>query len=497
MLRGGYGVYISPLPMRTLLAQFSLMPPFRATYSYNPNVAAQSPDGIVNYLLRTTPTVVAGVNSANVIDLNNPNAIGRGVAVIGMGEQQPSLKIHEWNLALEKQLNPSTVVRVRYSGKKGVNTDQSLNINPSQTDFIWYTTQLKSTPTGDFSSVARRPYDQNAYTDVRIFQRNGYLNSSMMAFEMERRFTQGLAFQAFYTVTNSFRLAGNSTRDDVGTVPSVFLPGTVPTDPDELNRFLYYDRDIAVPKHRLRWNWNYELPFGKGKTFGRNAPNWLNAAIGGWKFSGSGTVLSTYYAMPTTQWGEMGKFEVYGKKYKITDCRSTPATATTAADERCLPGYLYYNGYISERYINSYTAGGIRNGVFGLPDDYKAAQKPVTPWPKGGKTTDPGSADFDTNIVYIPLTSGAIQRVAKDTSLHPWRNQYMLGPFNWSTDASLMKFFNITERFRLRVNADLFNAFNTQGLVVPGTDGVASLATSYGGNGIRPRQLQLTMRLEW
>jgi hypothetical protein len=298
-------------------------------------------------------------------------------------------------------------------------------------------------------------------------------------------------------VTNSFRLAGNSTRDDVGTVPSVFLPGTVPTDPDELNRLLYYDRDTGVPKHRLRWNWNYELPFGKGQMFGRNAPNWLNAAIGGWKFSGSGTVLSTYYSMPTNQWGEMGKFEVYGKKYKITDCRSTPASATTAADERCLPGYLYFNGYISERYINSYTAGGIRNGVFGLPDDYKPAQKPIIPWPKGGKTSDPGSADFDTNIVYIPLTSGSIQRVSKDTSLHPWRNQYLLGPFNWSADASLMKFFNLTERFRLRVNADLFNAFNTQGLVTPGSDGVASLATSYGGNGIRPRQLQLTMRLEW
>ncbi len=73
----------------------------------------------------------------------------------------------------------------------------------------------------------------------------------------------------------------------------------------------------------------------------------------------------------------------------------------------------------------------------------------------------------------------------------------MLGPFNWSTDASLMKFFTITEKIRLRVNADLFNAFNRQGLNTPGTDGIASLANSYGGNGIRPRQLQLTARIEW
>jgi hypothetical protein len=347
--------------------------------------------------------------------------------------------------------------------------------------------------------VARRPYDQTAYTDVRILQRTGYINSSTFSIEGERRFTKGLSFQAFYTMTNSFRLAGNSFRDDVGSVPEAYLPGAVPTEFNALNRFLYYDRDTGVPKHRVRWNWNYELPFGRGRQFARNASGFLNAIVGGWKFSGSGTMLSSYFSMPTNQWGETGKFEVYGKKYKITDCRSTPATATDTQDERCLPGYLYYNGYISERYINSYNAAGLRNGVFGLPDDYTPAQKPITPWPKGGKPTDPGNADFDTNYVYIQLTNGnnAIQRVSKDTGLHPWRSQYLLGPFNWSTDASLMKFFTITERVRLRINADLFNAFNRQGLNGPGSDGIASLANSYGGNGIRPRQLQLTARIEW
>ena len=36
-----------------------------------------------------------------------------------------------------------------------------------------------------------------------------------------------------------------------------------------MNRFLYYARDTAVPKHRVRWNWIYELPFGKGRPSAR------------------------------------------------------------------------------------------------------------------------------------------------------------------------------------------------------------------------------------
>jgi hypothetical protein len=60
IIRGGYGLYIAPIPMRTLLSAFSNMAPFRATFQYNPNAAAQSPDGNQKYLLRNVPEFVAG-----------------------------------------------------------------------------------------------------------------------------------------------------------------------------------------------------------------------------------------------------------------------------------------------------------------------------------------------------------------------------------------------------------------------------------------------------
>ena len=52
-------------------------------------------------------------------------------------------------------------------------------------------------------------------------------------------------------------------------------------------------------------------------------------------------------------------------------------------------------------------------------------------------------------------------------------------------------------RVRLRLNFDVFNVFNRQGLNTPASDGIVTLQNSYGGFGFRPRQVQITARLEW
>ena len=498
IIRGGYGLYVSPIPIRTLLAQFSSSQPFRTTYQYNGTNATYSPDGIQNWLLRNAPVYIAGQNTSdpNMIDLNNPASIGRGASVVAMGDL-PSMKVHEWNATLEKQIRNSMVLRIRYTGRHGYHADQLDNINPQPTNYVWFESTGTALPTGTFSGEQRRPYDQKAYTDVRLLQKTGFINTQTLAFEFERRFHNGLAFQAFHTVTNANRLAGNSFRDSIGTVPEQYLPGAVPTDFNALNRLVNFQRDTSIPKHRTRWNWTYDLPVGKNKLLARNAPNWLNNLIGGWRLAGTGTIVSSWFALPTNNWGEMTNFEVYGKKYPILDCRSTPATAKTPADERCYSGYLYFNGYISERFIDSRNANGMRNGVFGLPADYHPAEKPVDPWPKGGQPGAPGSANWDTNNVTIRLQNGSTVQAAVDTGLHPWRQQYRVGPFNWTTDASLLKMFQLKERLGLRLSFDVFNVLNVQGLNIPSSDGIVTLQNSYGGFGIRPRQVQVKGRLEW
>jgi len=132
-----------------------------------------------------------------------------------------------------------------------------------------------------------------------------------------------------------------------------------------------------------------------------------------------------------------------------------------------------------------------------LPAGYHPAQSPITPWPVNGKTTDANASLYDTNNVNLKLTDNSTVQVAVDTGVHPWRQQYRLGPFNWTADTSLLKTFNVRERLNLRMAFDVFNMFNVQGLNTPGADGVVTLQNSYGGFGIRPRQVQVKARLEW
>ena len=494
VLRGGYGLYIAGLPIRTLLAQFSSQLPFKATFQYNPNSANFSPDGTGNYLLTHTTDNVAGMNTSHIVDVTNPNTLGVGQAITAMSLNLPSTKVHEWNAEIEKELTSSMVLRLKYNGKHGSNLDQLNNINPQQTDYLYYSSTQQPTPTGTLSAVARRPYDQAAYTNVNFVAKTGLSNTTLIAAEIDKRFSRGLQFQAFYTMTNAYRLAGNSFRDGLGTIPDQFAPGSVPTDPGALNRFLNYTRDKDVPKHRVRWNWIYELPFGQNRMFGRNSSKWLNGAIGGWTLTGSGTVVSTWFALDTTNWNHTGAaVEVYGKKYPILDCTGTPASAKTSAEARCYSGYYYWNGYISPKRINSYNANGIPNGYQGLPANLNPAVTPLIPYGKPGAL----ASDYDTNVIYIPLKNGVTQRVNYDNGLNPFRNQFRLGPTNWEMDSSLRKTFRFTERANLRVAFDVFNVLNNQGLNTPGANGVVTLQNSFNPFGFQPRQVQGSFRLEF
>jgi hypothetical protein len=496
VLRGGYGLYFSPMSVRTLITNFATELPFKATFQYNPNSSAYSPDGNNSYLLTHPSAIVAGLNSTNPVDITNPNSLGIGQSVFALAPNMPTSKISEWNIEIEKELGHSMVMRLKYDGKHGWNFDQVNNINPQQSNYVWYAETLSAFPTGSYSSVARRPYDTNAYTDIKFLGKTGMNNSQMFVAEFEKRFSRGLQFQWYYTLMNAYRLAGNSFRDGPGTTPAQYLPGAVPTDPEALNRFLNYQRDTGVPKHRVRWNWIYNLPFGKGQPILPNASKWLSAMVGGWSLTGSGTVVSTWFALDSSDWGFTGEpVHVYGTKYPILDCTQTPASARTAQDTRCYQGYYYWNGYISSNRINSVNQYGMPNGIEGLPSNLKPAVTPLVPYGTPGAAT----GDYDTNNTYIVLKNGTRQQVAYDTGLNPFRNQYRLGPFNWTQDASMRKTFRFTEggKANLRVAIDVFNVFNIKGLVTPGTNGVVTLQNSYNAYGFVPRQVQGSFRLEF
>ncbi|MEX2264386.1 MAG: TonB-dependent receptor [Bryobacteraceae bacterium] len=486
VIRGGYRMSYFPIPLRPWTARMRANAPLSTRFRTSLTDAALSPDGIRNYGMRSIPTVVAGLNSQNEVTLADANAITRGgVDVSYFAENQPDPRIQDWNFTLEKEVFANTVARVAYVGNHGSNLEQYHTYNDPAPDYVWFASTGLPLPTGEFSGVARRGYDQQVYGRVEEYRKTGRSNYNGMQLELERRYSRGVAFQIFYVLSNAFGAGGQGFGGtSVVRDPSQYMPGAVPTDFDERNRLLSYQRDIAIPKHRLRWNWIVDLPFGKGKRFAPGAGPVLNRLIGGWQIAGIGQLRSNYFALPTDVFPNGNEIEIYGEKYPIQDCRSGA----------CRSGYLWWNGYIPAHQINSVDANGRPNGVMGVPANYKPAAEPLIPWPAAPNRSDPNYAFYGTNTVFVPLKNGALQRTTYNDNLHPWRQQYFPGPRQWGLDASLFKTVPITETVNLRFNADFFNVLNIAGNPnITGGNFMLSTVTS----GQSARELQLTLRLSW
>ncbi len=486
VIRGGYSIFAYPESLRLFAGNTQNTLPGQGNVSNDPNAAEQSPDGLPNYLLRSVPTIIAGVNSSNALDATRVTGISRGSgAMYYLDPDQPTARAHQWNLMVEREMFANTVVKAGYIGTHGTRMSQWYTYNEASPAYVWYTTTGLPFPTGEFANVARRPYDREVYGTIQRYQKTGWSNYNGIQLEFEHRYSKGYAFQVFYVMSNAMRVAGDGWRDDILRPASYYLPGTVPEDDAARNRLLFYRRDTGIPKHRMNWNFLVDLPFGRGKPLGRNASGFVNALIGGWQIAGSGTLISRYFQLPTTYRGQQNPVEVYGKKYPIQDCRSGV----------CYDGWLYWNGYIPANRINSVNSAGQPNGVMGVPENYRPFQTWLIPTPAdGGRPSDPNFAFYESNTVFVPLKNGTNQRTTYDSGIHPLQNQYFNAPLRWNMAASAFKTVPITERVFLRLNADfLENVFNMPGTTVPGGDGIVLNRTSDNA----PRVLQLTVRLTW
>jgi len=485
VLRGGYGLYGFTTDLRSFTDNMRRNVPTYQVRNFYINEPAYSPDGLRNYALRSVPTLIAGLNTKDVLKYPTTGAALRGsFPLTYFDPHQPTMRAHEWSLTLEREFWRNMVLRAGYVGTHGARLEQYQELNLPPNQYVWFTRTGRPIPTGEYAATAMRPFDQVAYGELKYYRRDGWSNANVFRLEAERRYSKGWGFQFFYVMSNA--LKSKSADKDVDFVYPVenYLPNAVPADFSERNRFLNYRRDTDVPKHRFNWNWIVDLPFGRNHRFLGKAGGLLDRLVGGWQVAGMGQFQSAYFALPVNQWGATANVEVYGDKYPIEDCRSGV----------CYQGYLWYNGYIPANRINSVGANGKPNGVMGVPTNYKPALQPIYPTPKdGGSSTDPNRPYYETNTAWVKLNDGTLQRTTLDTNLHPFRNQFVLGPWGFGLDASLFKVARINERVNLRFNADFFNVLNYPGLVQPGADGIASRRNSANS----PRNLQLTLRLTW
>ena len=162
------------------------------------------------------------------------------------------MTIQQRNISIQQQLTSDTVLTVAYVGTRGEHLTVYPNIN-------------QPVP-GAGAANPRRLYPQFGTITAIFHGSDSYYNALQVT--AERRFSYGLAFLASYAWGHSVDIISTTANGGVQN------PLCMACDRGAS------DYDI---RHNLTLSWSYELPFGKGKAFGKDWSGVANTVLGGWK----------------------------------------------------------------------------------------------------------------------------------------------------------------------------------------------------------------------
>jgi hypothetical protein len=468
VLRAGYGKYFWTMPLSQILQTSRTNPPLNLRYT-NP---LGTLDGTDSFAIRNAPQPEYYVGKAQV-DINgniviSPNAQS---AIPYDFRNWRDSNAQEWHFTFERELMSNTSLRLSYIGGHAADLEQRVALNSQEAQYNYVArTGLTVPGNRDLTRVNRNWSFGNG-----VLSKIGYSNTHSAQVEFERRYSSGLAFQWFYTFTRSLTTtdsgastSGNGAIND--TTGQALVPennqllGEPNLSLDQRLRLVYYN-STNIPPHRVRFNAIYDLPFGKGKAFGKGASRGLDAVIGGWQIAAIG------------DWRSGTWLSVNAGEYLF----GNPALS---ADERLT---LYLNGRPQRLYFR-----GDFDPTRATNVDLQKLEA-LVPVDRGARLLHPLGDAFDNRLPQT-LANGTVRLTSITDTVSPNSRAFFLGPRAWNTDVSLFKNFSVTERTKLRFTADFFNFFNHPNDVNPNsTTGLQDLSQQTND----PRIIQFSARIQW
>ena len=222
-------------------------------------------------------TLASGPPSIDPTNILNSQPVGRtGNRLLPNGIQPNILpltsdghmrlpSVDSWNVTVERQLTPTIATSVAYVANKGTHfTPGGTNYNANNPTVVGF---------GTLSANQRRPFFQQfGWTQaIKFFSDDGNNNFNSLQAKVEKRFANGLLFQANYTWGRGFDYSNSY----------FFIDARIDHGPQDNLR-----------DHLLVFSEVYELPFGRGKRFLSNARTKLDYVVGGWQVSSNWTLGS-------------------------------------------------------------------------------------------------------------------------------------------------------------------------------------------------------------
>ncbi|MFL6438552.1 MAG: TonB-dependent receptor [Terriglobales bacterium] len=377
-----------------------------------------------------------------------------------------------WNVTLQHQLTNTTSVEVGYVANKGTHgfagNGPAYDLNPvafGPGKEIVSTAGVAPSFQPNTPSDQRRPFFNKFTYNVidpvskqpvtlhccaggimgNYFGNDASSNYESMQARVDHRFSHGLQFQADYT----FSHANNFSNDFSGVYA---VAPRLSYGPDDFNRNQVFIFNVV-----------YDLPFGRGRTFGSNLGRVADWVIGGWQITN------------TTNW-------------------STGLPFSASAGE-C--GLIKDTGPCNPDYKGGFSVGA---GQFDPVNHQVPFFTPVAALSYPASSLTVGT---DACTLARP-TSGPFSLPGCGTDGNVGRNSFH-GPRHFGSDMAVAKSFKFTERFNGQFRVNAYNVFNhpiygfssTQGNTCIDCSGdagkITGLESNFNGSGMR--QLEFMVKL--
>jgi hypothetical protein len=273
VLRGGYGVYYAFIPVPLGASNDSLNVPWSgasASYLQTEVFATQLPG-------KPTTQYLPDITFSNPFPSTNggPPGVSPHPALTPIQRNLVLPVDQAWNLTLERQIGTNNMVRASWVGSQTHHSD-------------WYYQDINvpTTQTPDATLQAQRILQP--WANIYTTNSGGKQNFDQLQLEYIRHFAAGLSAQVEYQWTqaltnNAYPVGGPQ----------------VPAEPD-----LDYANNSEIVRHRLLFNYVYDLPAGRGKHWLKGSPRVVDAIIGGWQVAGittyeTGLPFTVNFQVPT------------------------------------------------------------------------------------------------------------------------------------------------------------------------------------------------------
>jgi hypothetical protein len=428
VVRGAYGVFFNHTARNGREGLLGFNPPF-IILANSPAYAGSGTLRATDAFMRLQDGVPAGFVDISKVNLTT---VGRK----GQDPNQRTTYVQQFNFGIQQELMRDLVLDVSYVGNKAIKLAGFRNLNP-----FGFTYNAAGAAVVGVRELAANGLNG----DIQYLEALGISKYNSLQVKVERRFARGFTMLGSYTwgkaLTDSvdhLSTSGAGNGVDVG----------ARREPqDGKNRRNDYGLSEFDVKHRFVLSGVWQLPFGRGKAYGKNWSRAADWALGGWELS------------PIITWqGGLG----------LTPQQS--GTPVNIGGERYARPNRIANGTLSD------------------------GQRTVDRWFDTGAfvamaATSPGTADNCVAGTAVPRTCFFPNQFYGNSGVGVIR-----GPGLVNFDFNLSKSFSITERQSLQLRSEFFNAFNHANFGVPGVTIAAGFGQIVSANDGRIIQFALKYR---